>query len=74
MENIINDIPALSFQEKEARLYSTLIHLLWQKGITLGSHDVMIGATALVHGYPILTLNSADFKRIPGLKVLDFKS
>ncbi|HQS83435.1 MAG: hypothetical protein B7Y25_00740 [Alphaproteobacteria bacterium 16-39-46] len=74
VENIINNIPSLSFQEEEARLYSNLIYLLWQKGITIGVHDIMIGATALVHGYSILTSNSADFSRIPGLSVINFES
>ena len=74
VDNIIMKIPALSFQDKEARIYSNLIYLLCQKGITLGAHDLMIGATAIVHGFPILTSNSTDFLRIPGVTVVDFKS
>ena len=30
----------------------------------------MIGATAIAHGYPVLTMNAKDFERIKGLKVL----
>jgi len=32
--------------------------------------DLLIGATALVLGYRILTTNRRDFQRIPGLSVL----
>mgnify|MGYP001550274190 CR=1 FL=1 len=30
---------------------------------------MQIAATAIAHGYPVLTSNVADFKKIPGLDV-----
>jgi len=38
-------------------------------GGTAGPLDLMIGATALAHGYAVLTDNLRDFRRIPGLVV-----
>jgi predicted nucleic acid-binding protein len=37
----------------------------------IGLGDAIIAATALVHGQTLLTHNTADFKNISGLKVVD---
>lgn len=70
VEHIIQSIKVLSYQQEEARIHAQLLSHLLQKGLTIGAHDLMIGATALVHGYPILTKNTIDFTRIPGVEVL----
>jgi len=70
VEHIIGSISSLVFGEEEARVYSQILYDLYKKGITVGSHDMIIGATAIASGYPVLTMNEKDFKRIPGLEVL----
>jgi predicted nucleic acid-binding protein len=42
---------------------------LRRAGNLIAPHDLMIGATALLHGYDVLTHNVRDFDRLPGLKV-----
>ena len=42
------------------------------KNMTAGAHDAMIAATAIHHGYAVLTRNVADFKIFAGLKVEAF--
>jgi predicted nucleic acid-binding protein len=39
-------------------------------GIQFAFEDLLIGATALHLGYNVATLNLRDFKRIPGLSVI----
>jgi len=39
-------------------------------GIILPLADLLIGATALHHGYAVGTVNLRDFRRIPGLSVV----
>jgi predicted nucleic acid-binding protein len=73
VEHIINSISNLSFGEEEARVYSQILDDLYKRNITLGSNDMIIGATAITSGYPVLTMNEKDFKRIPGLEVLSIK-
>ena len=34
--------------------------------------DLLIAATALVHGYTVVSHNTADFQNVPGLKVVDW--
>jgi tRNA(fMet)-specific endonuclease VapC len=70
VEHIINSIPILPFQEEEARIYASLVCTLFAKNITLGVHDLLIGATAIAGGYYVLTKNPVDFNRIPGLEII----
>ena len=38
------------------------------KTVTASAHDALIAATAIHHGYALLTRNVADFKLFAGLK------
>jgi predicted nucleic acid-binding protein len=38
-------------------------------GQSVGVNDLLITATALTHGYSVLTENLRDFERVPGLRV-----
>lgn len=42
-----------------------------RRAISIKLPDAIIAASAYVYGVPILTHNSKDFERVPGLKVLD---
>ncbi len=73
VEHIISSLSSLAFGEEEARVYAQILKNLFDKGITLGVHDMLIGAPAIANGYPVLTTNESDFKRISGLEVLTIK-
>lgn len=51
-----------------------IIHDLYTQRITIGTHDMLIATIAITKGFPILTLNVKDFKRIQGLEVLTVSS
>ena len=72
VESIIGAIPILAFTEEVARVYSHVYAVFLKPRNKLGSnvHDLQIASTALAHGYPVLTSNVDDFKKIPGLEVL----
>lgn len=70
VEHIINSISVLPFGVEEARIYNHILYNLFIESITIGIHDMLIAASAIVHGYPILTLNGRDFNRIKGLEVV----
>ncbi len=42
------------------------------KGVVIPFGDLLIGATALLLDYSVLTINLRDFRRIPGLNVVQF--
>jgi len=69
VEGVIENIPILDFDEKVARTYAEVFaSCLKPKGSNV--HDLQIASTAIAHGFPVLTSNTADFKKIPGVKVL----
>lgn len=70
VEAIIGRIPALDFTLETARIHSFLYAQLSKKGLLIGAHDLIIAATALAHGYALLTKNQKEFSRVPGLQVL----
>ncbi|MCX7114817.1 MAG: type II toxin-antitoxin system VapC family toxin [Gammaproteobacteria bacterium] len=71
VEGIISNITSLNLSERVARTYAELYALALQskKNINRNTHDLQIAATAIHHGYAVLTSNDADFKKIPGLRV-----
>lgn len=71
-EGIIAKLPILEFNEEVARCYGELYaHFLRSKArANTNVHDLQIAATGIVHGFPVLTNNAADFKKIPGLRVI----
>lgn len=73
VENIIGKIVALSFNFAAARIHADLHAGLLKKGLAVGSHDLIIAATAIVNNCAVLTTNIKEFMRIPGLEVLAFE-
>jgi predicted nucleic acid-binding protein len=71
VETIINKMPILAFSEEIARTYAELYsHFIKAKNKQESNvHDLQIAATAITHGYAVLSSNIKDFKKIPGLQV-----
>ncbi|MFI4956610.1 MAG: type II toxin-antitoxin system VapC family toxin [Gammaproteobacteria bacterium] len=71
VEHIIKKIPSLPFDDAVAKTYSELYtYFLKSRKSSPATHDLQISATAISHGYAILTSNTVDFKKIPGLEIL----
>lgn len=71
VEGVIGSIPILDFTEAVARTYAEIHSFFVKSGAKRKGdvHDWQIAATAITHGFPLLTSNSADFNKIPGLTV-----
>lgn len=72
VESILAKIPVLNFETKEARIHAGLFAILAKQGKMIGAHDLIIAATAIVHNCAVLTENTSEFKRVPGLETLSF--
>ena len=57
-----------------AAVYGQLRAYLEQKGLPIGSMDTLIAAHALSLRWTLVTHNTAEFRRVPGLKVVDWLS
>ena len=47
---------------------------LSKQGITVDDFDLLIASTAITYGYTLVTNNEKHFKKIPGLKFVNWKN
>ena len=69
VEKVIEVFPIYPFDLAAARIYARVWANLARKGVTIGSHNLMIGATCISLGFSVVTLDFRDFEKIPGIKV-----
>lgn len=69
VEKLLASLPVLPFDLLVARLHASLHADLADRGVTVGAHDLLIGATAVAGGHKVATHDLRGFGRIPGLEV-----
>lgn len=69
VEKIIDLFPVYPFDLAAARIYAEVWANLLSKGISVGSHDLLIGSTALSLGFSVASFNKRHFDRIEGLEL-----
>ena len=70
VERLLAVLPVFPFDLATARVHASLWARLASKGATIGSHDLLIGATAIARGYRVATRERRSFTRIPGLELV----
>lgn len=73
VEAVLSLLPALDFTPEVARIHAEIYASLRHRGALIGAHDLIIAATALRHGFAVLTGNQREFRRVGGLEVLEAK-
>ena len=66
------DVALLDFDERCAEEFGRLRGVLRAIGVAVNPPDLMIASTALVHDLTLVTHNTADYNRIPGLRLDDW--
>lgn len=69
VEKVIDSFSIFPMDLEVSRVYAKIWAELLKKGIKIGAHDLMIGATALSKNFSIATYNIRHFSRIDGLKL-----
>lgn len=64
---------SLPFDDACAQTYGVLRADLRHRGMQAGSNDLMIAATALTHDLTLVTHDTKEFERIPGLRLEDWR-
>jgi tRNA(fMet)-specific endonuclease VapC len=64
---------SLPFGDSEARKYAEVRAYLESRGTPIGDFDLAIAATALVHDLTLVTHNTSEFSRVPGLALEDWE-
>lgn len=63
----------LEFDEEDARQAGQIRAQLASKGTPIGPYDVLIAGQARARELTLVTHNTSEFQRVPGLKVEDWK-
>jgi predicted nucleic acid-binding protein len=71
VEAMIRDFGVVPFTLAEAREHARVWALLETTGQMIGPRDLEIAATALSLGFAVATRNLGEFRRVPGLRLLD---
>ncbi len=64
----------LPFDSRAAHHYGHIRADLERQGTPIGGNDLLIAATALAHGLTLVTHNTREFGRVPGLQVEDWEA
>ena len=74
VESIISSFEILDITVAVARAHAEICAHLAGAGQMIGAHDLLIAATARFHNHSLLTDNTDEFSRVPGLQVIPFVS
>jgi tRNA(fMet)-specific endonuclease VapC len=74
LEAGLEHIRHVPFDSAAAMSAATIRVALEKQGLTIGPLDMLIAGTAVSRGAALVTNNAAQFSRVPGLRVLDWKS
>jgi tRNA(fMet)-specific endonuclease VapC len=59
--------------DQTAFVYARVVRALRHRGELIGTNDLWIGCASLRLGIPIVTANVADFRRIDGLGIVQYR-
>jgi len=71
-EQFLSTLRILPFDGGVSRRAAEIRHALERRGEAIGPLDTLIAATALVNGATLVTRNVREFKRVPGLNVVNW--
>lgn len=67
-------IEALEFDKEDARQAGQIRALLASRGTPIGPYDVLIAGQAVSRELILVTRNTSEFARVPGLRIEDWQS
>ena len=70
-QEILADFARMNVLPFDSQAAETFAELR-RSGVRVGTMDLRIGSIALVRSLTVLTRNTVDFERIPGLRVEDW--
>lgn len=74
VEKVLTQFENFDFNIASARHYAVVRDVLEKAGNSIGLNDLMIAAIALANDLTVVTNNTDEFKRVPGLRVEDWSA
>lgn len=72
LARLFSDFPSLPFDDKAALQAGDIRAHLAGNGTPIGPYDLQIAAIAFAHGLTVVTHNTREFARVPGLMLEDW--
>lgn len=72
LQAFLNGLGTVPFDERAARYFGEVRFQLESAGKPIGTMDLLIAATALVHDGTVVTHNTGEFSRVRGLQIEDW--
>lgn len=73
VEAVLSHFPVLEIDLEVARAHAALWSELAQRGQMIGVHDSWLAATCIARDLSLVTANTREFDRVPGLKVENWR-
>jgi tRNA(fMet)-specific endonuclease VapC len=73
LNQLFSLVRSLPFDSAAARNFGEIRAHLAQQGTPIGPYDLQIAAIALAHGLILVTHNTREFSRVPGLHLVDWE-
>lgn len=73
IDAILAPYSSLFFDDAAAENYAAIRHHLEATGQPIGPLDIQIAAIAVTHNCTLVTHNTAEFSRVPGLMIEDWQ-
>ena len=74
LEAGLQHIQHVPFDSEAAMAAARIRFELEKRGFSIGPLDILIAGTAVSRGAALVTNNSSEFSRVPGLQVMDWRS
>jgi tRNA(fMet)-specific endonuclease VapC len=72
LDALLAVVSVLCLNAEAAKRAAELNDALRRKGAVIGPMDTLIAGTAIAHRTTLVTHNTAEFRRVPGLKIVDW--
>ena len=73
LETLFSILPSFAFDGIAARYFGEIRAHLARQGTPIGPYDIQIAAIARVHNAILVTHNTNEFSRVPGLTLDDWE-
>lgn len=72
LDALLDTVPVLSFDRAVAKVAAEIRSTLEKQGNAIGPLDTLIAGTAMAHKATLVTHNTGEFGRVPGLLLDDW--
>ncbi len=74
VDSLFAPVTSLPFDDAAAEHFAQIRYFLERAGCMIGPYDMQIAAIARANGHTLVTHNTSEFNRVPGLMIEDWQT